>query len=412
MKEKLSHSIVAALSVALLIITLGAAFGILSGRGAILGMVSASIICIITTLISGTKFGVSTPTGPMTAAVAVIFATDQAWLATHASEYSTTEILGLTLIVSAVILGILNLLKFHKVLKWVPNLVVSGFLNGVAALIVITQMNQLKQWQDALIMGATFLISIAFAKSKIKVQHPVAKLMFSSLYVIILMSIIVYVFGMDVTYLAIEDQRMIDIVGLHMPKFEWQLLWIVLPLAFELALVAFLDTLLTGVIMEKKTEVKTKYQKEMIGQSLSMAAVGFIAGLPGAQSTVPSMMLYKEGGNHKYTKVMLSIFTALIALLFIPLIQYVPLAVFAGIIFKIAYDVADFTSIKTIFLKRHALSIIVLLGTLASTVFLSVNLAVIGFTLFFVSWNWIMPKKLRITDLQSEKEEEGFIDEL
>lgn len=412
MHKKLTQSLIPALSVALLVVTLGAAFGILSGRGPLIGMLSAAIICFITSLVGGTRYGVSSPTGPMTAAIAVIFASDQAWLSTHVSQYGADQILGLTLITSAVILMILNLLKVHQLLKWVPNLVIAGFLNGIAVLIIISQMNSLELWQDGLIMGITFLISIGFAKIRVKLEHPITQLLLSSFFVIILMTLISHLIGLELTYLDLSFASLFDSVNLNLPHFEWPLVWIILPLAFELSLVALLDTLLTGVIMEKKTKHKTKHMQELGGQSIALFVTGLISGLPGAQSTVPSMMLYKEGGHHKWSKLFVSIFAVLITLAFVPLIQYVPVAVFAGLIFKIAYDVADFTAVRSVFTHKEWVSPLILIGTLLSTVLLSVNLAVIGFTMIFVLWNFIMPKRFRITDLEAEVEAEGMIDEL
>jgi SulP family sulfate permease len=316
------------------------------------------------------------------------------------------------LIASAVILMILNLLKVHQLLKWVPNLVIAGFLNGIAVLIIISQMNSLELWQDTLLMSLTFILSMGFSSVRTKLAHPITQLLLSSFFVIVLMTMVAHMIGLELTYLDLAGGSLFDSVELNFPPFEWPLLWVVLPLAFELALVALLDTLLTGVIMEKKTKIPTKHMQELSGQSIGLFVTGLIAGLPGAQSTVPSMMLYKEGGHHPWSKFFVAIFAALITLAFVPLIQYVPVAVFAGLIFKIAYDVADFTAIRSVFTHKEWISPVILIGTLLSTVLLSVNLAVIGFTMVFVLWNYIMPKKYRITDLEAEIEAEGMIDEL
>ncbi|HIG16190.1 MAG TPA: hypothetical protein EYQ31_02225 [Candidatus Handelsmanbacteria bacterium] len=59
------HNIVVGLAVSFVALSLGAAFGILSGRGATAGMISAGIISLITAVLGGTRVQCSGPTAPM-----------------------------------------------------------------------------------------------------------------------------------------------------------------------------------------------------------------------------------------------------------------------------------------------------------------------------------------------------------
>ncbi|MBT5872422.1 MAG: hypothetical protein HOH43_03295 [Candidatus Latescibacteria bacterium] len=73
--NELVQNIIAALTVSFVAISLGAAFGILSGRGAFAGMLSAGLIAFITSVLGGTRVQCSGPTAPMTAVtVAVVVA--------------------------------------------------------------------------------------------------------------------------------------------------------------------------------------------------------------------------------------------------------------------------------------------------------------------------------------------------
>jgi SulP family sulfate permease len=383
----------APLSVALVVVTLGAAFGILSGRGAIIGMVSTLVIVFFTTLFGGSRYGVSSPTGPMTAAIAVILAQNVG--------LSSENLLGLTLILTAIILFLLSRTAILKLVKMVPNLVVSGFVNGIALLIIISQINAVDLQIDWVIMLVTFGVAV-LAK-----RH--------AFMVIVAMSAVTFLLNLSPSYLNISQT--FSALEFSLPAFEslnFTNLMSILPLSFELAIIALLDTLLTALIVDKETGEKTNMPKELGGQSLSLAALSFFGGIPGAQSTVPSMTLLKEGGNNKYAKPLMTVFCLLLVLVFAPLIKYVPIAVFGGVILKIALDVADLTSIKSI-LKKDAhhrwVQLFVLLGTCLSTVLISLNLAVIGFTFLFVFWNRIVGKEWRLPDLRF-KEQEGLIDEV
>ena len=52
----LIHNAVVGLAVSFVALSLGAAFGILSGRGAFAGMLSAGVIALVTSLLGGTEF--------------------------------------------------------------------------------------------------------------------------------------------------------------------------------------------------------------------------------------------------------------------------------------------------------------------------------------------------------------------
>ncbi len=379
-------------------------------------MVSTSVITLITALVGGSRYGVSSPTGPMTAAIAVILLMDQQWLQTHHSTFDHNALLNLTLIISGLILLFLVLLRVHKLVKLVPNLVVSGFVNGIALLIILAQFKAIKTNSDIGLMLVTLLVALIVHQFSQKFTHLVTRIIASSLSVIVLMSIIALFIPFEFSYLTLEssfNSFTLDLPPLAAINFET--FFIIFPLAFELALIALLDTLLTALIMDKKSGRKTQLSRELTGQGISLFGVSIIGGIPGAQSTVPSMMLLQEGGHHRYTKLLLAFFCIAFTFIFSNLIQYVPLAVFGGVILKIAYDVADFTAIKNLIYssaQNKPLRIIIVLGTCLSTVLISLNLAVVGFTILFVLWNSISPKKFQITDLQPIAESEGLIDEV
>jgi SulP family sulfate permease len=70
--------VTAGLTVSFAAISLGAAFGAMSGRGAFAGMIGAAVIPIIASTFGGTRLQASGPTAPMTAvsALTVAFAYD------------------------------------------------------------------------------------------------------------------------------------------------------------------------------------------------------------------------------------------------------------------------------------------------------------------------------------------------
>lgn len=111
------QNLIASLIVSFVALSLGASFGILSGRtnGAFVGMLSAGIIAFITALFGGTRVQCSGPTAPMTAVIAVVvaFAHDKLFLINEAAN--SDHFINLILILTGGILIIMGIFKLGKI---------------------------------------------------------------------------------------------------------------------------------------------------------------------------------------------------------------------------------------------------------------------------------------------------------
>ncbi len=404
------------LSVAIVVVTIGAAFGVLSGRGAMIGMFSAALMVLITSLVGGSRYGITSPTGPMTAALAVILLADQEWIMAYYPEYDPVALMNIIVLLAGLLLALFSFLGIHKAVKWVPQLAIAGFVNGIAVLILISQISATAGLNDALLMIVTLILSVLASRWDNEQSHLVWRIFASSFGVIVLMTLLSSFFQLPVSYLDLTQTfAFADIGGWTWEYFSSETIWIIFVLALELALIALLDTLLTAVIIDKKTGMKTQHRRELFGQSLSFLALSSFGGLPGAQSTVPSMMMVEEKNHHPYSKLLLAFMCIALTFLFADILQFIPSAVFGGIIIKIAIDVADFTSFKSIISTQHPkrfAQLILVIAVLVSTVMISLNLAVIGCTIFFMLWNHLVPKSWVIPDLVAGKESEGLTDEI
>jgi SulP family sulfate permease len=124
--------VTAGLTVSFAAISLGAAFGAMSGRGAFAGMIGAAVIPIIASTFGGTRLQASGPTAPMTAvsALTVAFAYDNFPDKALAEQFIT-----LVFIMNAVCLLVAGAVRLGKLISYVPNVVILGFMNGIALLI-------------------------------------------------------------------------------------------------------------------------------------------------------------------------------------------------------------------------------------------------------------------------------------
>jgi len=124
-----------------------------------------------------------------------------------------------------------------------------------------------------------------------------------------------------------------------------------IPFALQLAVLCYIDTLLTSVIVDKMSKETTKPNKELFAQGLGNCAVGFVGGIPGAQATIRSVLMIKENASSRLAGILVGVFALIEMILFQDWISLIPQTVFAGILFKVGCDVFDFHPTR-IFLKE------------------------------------------------------------
>ncbi len=161
--SNLYTNMMAALVVSFVALSLGASFGLLSGRGALSGMIAAGVIAFITSLLGGTRIQCSGPTAPMSAvAIAVLVSAEK--LGEAALDGMTVnQLFNFTVILSGLFLGFAALFRAGNLIKLIPNTVISGFMSGIAVLIWIGQIEQLFVVNDLWTFDTTALLNTLVA---------------------------------------------------------------------------------------------------------------------------------------------------------------------------------------------------------------------------------------------------------
>ena len=139
----IASNVIAGLTVSFVAISLGAAFGILSGRGAVAGIISAAIIASIAAMFGGTRIQCSGPTAPMTAVTASVVAFAYDVGADPSSLLTPDAFINLVLVGAGILVVLMGVLRLGRYIQLVPRSVVSGFMNGIAILIWVSQLREL-----------------------------------------------------------------------------------------------------------------------------------------------------------------------------------------------------------------------------------------------------------------------------
>jgi sulfate permease, SulP family len=124
--------ILAGLTVALALIPEAVAFSLIAGLSPLTGLYAAFTIGLITSILGGRPGMISGATG----AIAVVIV---ALAKTHGVEYVFA-----TVVLAGIIQIIAGLLRLGKFIRLVPHPVMFGFVNGLAVVIFLSQLNEFK----------------------------------------------------------------------------------------------------------------------------------------------------------------------------------------------------------------------------------------------------------------------------
>ena len=435
---ELARNLIAGLAVSFVAISLGAAFGILSERGAFAGILSAGIIALITALFGGTRIQTSGPTAPMTAVMVLIMAYAASsrqfegnGLLEALPDADPVQFVNLVMVLCGIILVAAAIFRLGRFIQFVPKVVISGFMNGIAILIWVDQAKKLFGigGQERISGSLAVNVAVALAALLIAFAVPMLTVRFFSrwkafippgtLVAIVAVTIAVQLMNADIQMVQTEKVEKsigawVDVVQKNVPT-DWsgQLVWLAIPFALQLAMLCYLDTLLTSLVVDKKMtekfgrEERTKQNKELAAQGAANAAVACLGGIPGAQATIRSVLILNEGATWRIAGVAVGIFALVEMLVFQDYISTIPVAVFTGILFKVGYDVFDWQPcviyVKGLLGKRDPVGIFdvghreifFIAGTAAVTLVKDLNTAVIAFTALF----YLVRLKFTVPDL-------------
>ncbi|MFP6654001.1 MAG: SulP family inorganic anion transporter, partial [Myxococcota bacterium] len=319
-------------------------FGVASGleNGAAAGLYGAIAIGFFAALFGGTPSQISGPTGPMTVVVAGIVGAltgEIAWV------FAMVALSG----VFQVVLGVLRLGHY---IHYVPYPVVSGFMSGIGAIVIILQLGQLvghapasgtmaalaaipEAFQNinpaALILGLCTIALIYLAPRFIS-NVP------GTLVALLVMTSASVLLGIEVPRIG-EIPRGLPIPS--MPAWDFAMFQMILIPAAMLAVVGSIDSLLTSLVADSVTKTRHDSERELMGQGIGNIAAGLIGGLPGAGATMRTVVNVRSGGRTHLSGIIHSLLLLAILLSLGPLASQIPMAVLAGILITVGIGIVD-----------------------------------------------------------------------
>ncbi len=391
-RSTLKGDVFGGLTAGVVTLPLALAFGLQSGLGAVSGLYCAIILGAIAVVFGGTRTLISTPTGPMTVVAALTISQAVAFAGSLNQAMGT--IIGIFLLAGVVQMAF-GLLKFGGNVKYIPYPVLSGFMTGIGIILILFEIYPFIGLNAPSTISGV-LLGLPQAVGDINVSAlGLGVLTLVILYAaplvttIIPPTLIALLVGTCVSLLSGMSVPLIGAVSEGLPDFHFAVLWqmdvsqpwFVISSALTLGALGCIDTLLTAVIVDKMTETKHDSNRELLGQGVGNLTSALFGGLPGAGTTMSSIVNVKSGGRTRLSGVISSLFLLAVLLGLGTYVQYVPIPVLAAILVTVGLDIVDYKGLREV-LKVDRAEGAVLVIVLVVTVFVDLITAVgLGMTL-------------------------------
>lgn len=351
--RSLRGDIMGGLTVAIVALPFGLAFGIASGAGAAAGLYAAIFSGFVTSLFGSSEVQVSGPTGAMTVVLVGVI-----------SEYGLEGmfIAGAMAGLVQILLGALRLGSF---VKFLPHAVISGFMNGIAVLIFLSQVSD--GWRDPVITIVTVAVMLwAIRYVRRSIPPPLWGL----------------VAGVAVNELFIRTPFLVGALPTALPQLSFpfehlgNIGGLIVP-AFTICLLGSLETLLAAEVADVITGKQHDGNKELIGQGLGNLVSAIVGGVPVSGAMSRTVVNARSGGRTRLSGMIHSVVLLIVVFVFGRWAGRIPLAALAAILMVTAVRMADFDGLLLMRRARWQYGV-TLLATLTLTIVQDLAIAVGG----------------------------------
>ncbi|MGB3556179.1 MAG: SulP family inorganic anion transporter [Jannaschia sp.] len=392
--SRLRVEILAGLTVALALVPEAVAFAFVAGVNPLVGLYAAFLVGLITALIGGRPGMISGATG----ALAVVMVS---LVAQHGVEY---------LFATVVLMGLLQMfagvMRWGKFIRLVPHPVMLGFVNGLAIVIGMSQIDFFRLeggewmtgWPLVIVLGLVALtMAVIWALPKLTNAIP------APLAGIAVTAAIVIGFGLEVPRVGDLASIAGGLPTFHVPlvPLNYETLTIILPYALILAAIGLIESLLTLNLVGEITGQRGGASQECIAQGAANTVTGFFGGMGGCAMIGQSMINVKSGGRTRVSGISAALFLLAFIVVASPVIEIIPLAALVGVMFMVVIGTFAWNSIKILAIVPRIDAVVIILVTVVTVLTDLAIAVVVGVIVSALAYAWENARRIRASTYET-----------
>ncbi|TDL98104.1 SulP family inorganic anion transporter [Macrococcus brunensis] len=350
-------NILAGIVVSLALIPEVIAFSVIAGVDPMVGLYASFVIALTIAFTGGRPAMISAAAG---AIALLVFSL----VRDHGVNY-----LFAATILMGVIQIVLSLLKVGRLMKYIPNTVMIGFVDSLAILIFHSQQQHIfgLSWETYLFTAVTILIVYFVPKFFTRIPAP--------LIAVVLLTTASMMTGADVRTVGDLGDIKRTLPHFFVPDvpFNMETLRIILPYSLSMAVVGLIESLLTARIVDETLDSDSDKNREAGGQGIANVISGFFGGIGGCAMIGQSVMNLKSGGTSRLSSLTAGIFLMFMIMVLGDFLVQIPMAILAGIMVVVAFSTFEFKTFR--FMKRAPKADVLVILVTIILVLLTHNLA-------------------------------------
>jgi len=387
--SSLRSNVGAGIVVGVVALPLSVALAVAVGVSPAAGLYTAAFAGLAAALFGGSEFNI---TGPTAALVPVL---------AHVVLVHGVEALPMVALMSGGLLVLMSVLRFGRLMRFMPGLVVTGFTAGVALSLAFGQLNSFlgvngtdpttehfhaRVWDTLThlstvspttpVLGAA-VVAVLLAWPRLpqlgRVPAPMVAIVSATAFVA--------VFHLDTPTLA--DRYGAIPSGLPIPSLRFidpALILALLPAAASVAVLGAVESLLSAVVADSMASAERRHDsdRELFGQGIANIVSPIMGGLPATAAIARTATGIRNGATSRLTSVVHALTVLAATLVFGALAGQIPLAALAAVLIVVAWNIAEVPEVTRLVRGAPREDLLVLLLTILITVFFDLTYA-IGF---------------------------------
>lgn len=402
-RAQFGRDVSAGLTVGVLALPLAMAFAIASGVDPAAGIWTAIVAGFIIAALGGSRVQIGGPTG---AFIVIVYGIVE--------RYGVANLL-ISTACAGVLLFALGLLRLGSLVRFVPVSIVIGFTNGIAVLIAVSQLkdflglaiekmpgnffsqvhvmalhigsvNPYALGLGAACLGGLFLWPRLFMHDSPVLRLPAGYSVRSfaripaPVVALITLTALSHSMGYPVETLGTRFGGIPQSLPVFaLPEFSWETVRLLVAPTITIALLGAIESLLCARVADQLATSpylrKHDPNQELMAQGVANFVVPFFGGMPVTGTIARTVTNLRAGATSPVAGIVHAVTLGVIVLLAAPLALHIPLAVLAGILLHVAWNMGEWHEFRRLkhFSNHYRL---LLLGTFLLTVVFDLTVAV------------------------------------
>ena len=352
--------VLAGLVVGLALIPESIAFSAIAGVDPQVGLYASFCIAVSIAFFGGRPAMISAATGAMALLMITL-------VKEHGLQY---------LLAATVLTGIIQIIagyfKVAKLMRFVSQAVVYGFLNALAILIFVAQIPEISKMDST---GYVFML-LGLAVIYLFPYIPkLGKAIPSPLVCIIVLSCLALLLGSNMRTVSDLGQLPDTLPIFLIPNipFNIETLTIIFPYSMTLATVGLLETMMTTTVINEITHTEADRHQECRGQGMANIVSGFMGGMAGCAMIGQSIINVTSGARTRLSTLIAGVFLLCLVVFLKDWLAYVPMAALVAIMIMVSLTTFQWGSVKQF--SKHPISFNIVMIAVVIVVLLTHNLA-------------------------------------